>query len=202
MMEFCEKLKELRKGRSLTQEQLAEELYVSRTAVSKWESGRGYPSIDSLREISRFFSVTVDELISPDEVVSAAQADRRSLADKFSLLACGILDMLPALLLFVPVFGEASPMVPVSLLALESVNEVVKTAFLIAVSGTILCGLGEIVVSCLDRLEWGKVLLVAGLVLASGSVALFIVGRQPYAGIVCFVLLLAKGIVLARRATT
>ncbi|MBQ2681880.1 MAG: helix-turn-helix transcriptional regulator, partial [Eggerthellaceae bacterium] len=51
-MEFSEKLQELRKARSLTQEQLAEALYVSRTAVSKWESGRGYPSIDSLREVS------------------------------------------------------------------------------------------------------------------------------------------------------
>ena len=59
-MEFGEKLQELRKARSLTQEQLAEALYVSRTAVSKWESGRGYPSIDSLREVSRFFSVTID----------------------------------------------------------------------------------------------------------------------------------------------
>ena len=38
-MEFCEKLQELRKSRGLTQEALAEMLYVSRTAVSKWESG-------------------------------------------------------------------------------------------------------------------------------------------------------------------
>ena len=64
-MEFGEKLRELRKARSLTQEQLAEALYVSRTAVSKWESGRGYPSIDSLKEVSRFFSVTIDELWRP-----------------------------------------------------------------------------------------------------------------------------------------
>ena len=62
-MEFHEKLQELRKSRSLTQEELAEALFVSRTAVSKWESGRGYPGIDSLKEIARFFSVTVDELI-------------------------------------------------------------------------------------------------------------------------------------------
>ena len=54
-MEFNEKLQELRKSRGMTQEDLAEALYVSRAAVSKWESGRGYPSIDSLKDISGFF---------------------------------------------------------------------------------------------------------------------------------------------------
>ena len=53
-MEFNEKLQELRKNKNLTQEQLAEMLFVSRTAISKWQSGRGYPSIDSLKEISNF----------------------------------------------------------------------------------------------------------------------------------------------------
>ena len=66
-MEFNEKLQELRKSRGLTQEELAEKLYVSRTSVSKWELGRGYPNIDSLKAISGFFSVTVDELLSPTE---------------------------------------------------------------------------------------------------------------------------------------
>lgn len=42
-MEFNEKLQQLRTGKNLTQEQLAEQLYVSRTAISKWESGKGYP---------------------------------------------------------------------------------------------------------------------------------------------------------------
>ena len=45
-MEFNEKIQELRKQKGLTQEELAEKLYVSRTAISKWESGRGYPRID------------------------------------------------------------------------------------------------------------------------------------------------------------
>ena len=49
-MEFNEKLQELRKGKGLTQEELAQAIFVSRTAVSKWESGRGYPNIDSLKE--------------------------------------------------------------------------------------------------------------------------------------------------------
>ena len=53
-MEFCEKLQELRKNHRLTQEELAEQLYVSRTAISKWESGRGYPSIDSLKAIAMY----------------------------------------------------------------------------------------------------------------------------------------------------
>lgn len=48
-MEFNEKLQKLRKEQKLTQEELAEKLFVSRTAISKWESGRGYPSIDSLK---------------------------------------------------------------------------------------------------------------------------------------------------------
>ena len=62
-MEFHEKLQELRKSRGLTQEELAEALFVSRTAISKWESGRGYPSIDSLKEISSYFSVSIDDLL-------------------------------------------------------------------------------------------------------------------------------------------
>ena len=76
-MEFNEKLQELRKSRSLTQEELAEALFVSRSAISKWESGRGYPSIDSLKEMSRFFSVTVDDLTCSDEMISVVDSEAR-----------------------------------------------------------------------------------------------------------------------------
>ena len=68
-MEFNEKLQQLRTGKNLTQEQLAEQLYVSRTAISKWESGKGYPNIESLKCISKFFSVTIDELLSGEELI-------------------------------------------------------------------------------------------------------------------------------------
>ena len=51
-MEFNEKLQQLRKQKGITQEELAVAIYVSRTAISKWESGRGYPSIDSLKALS------------------------------------------------------------------------------------------------------------------------------------------------------
>ena len=54
-MEFGQKLQELRKQKGMTQEELAQALYVSRAAVSKWESGRGYPNIDSLKAIAKFY---------------------------------------------------------------------------------------------------------------------------------------------------
>ena len=77
-MEFHEKLQELRKSRGMTQEELAQALYVSRTAVSKWESGRGYPSIDSLKEISAYFSVTIDDLLSGEKLIFLAEKENRS----------------------------------------------------------------------------------------------------------------------------
>ena len=52
-MTLGEKLKKLRTDKNLTQEELAEILFVSRTAISKWESGRGFPNIESLKAISK-----------------------------------------------------------------------------------------------------------------------------------------------------
>ena len=66
-MEFHEKLQQLRKKKGLTQEQLAAQLYVSRTAISKWESGRGYPNLESLKSISKLFSISIDELLPTSE---------------------------------------------------------------------------------------------------------------------------------------
>ena len=112
-MEFNEKLQELRKGRGLTQEELAQALFVSRTAVSKWESGRGYPSIDSLKEVSRFFSVSIDELIRTEEIISAAEDEKQALARRTISFIGNTLDLLTAVLLFLPVFGAYSPERPV-----------------------------------------------------------------------------------------
>ncbi len=76
-MELSEKLQELRKEKGLTQEELAEALFVSRTAISKWESGRGVPNIESLKAISKFFSVSIDELLSGEEILKIADEDNK-----------------------------------------------------------------------------------------------------------------------------
>ena len=87
-MEFHEKLQELRKQKGLTQEELAESLYVSRTAISKWESGRGYPNIDSLKAIAKFFSVTIDELLSGEEVLTIAEEDQKQKRNCLHIAVC------------------------------------------------------------------------------------------------------------------
>ena len=101
-MEFHEKLQELRKRNNLTQEELAQRLYVSRTAISKWESGRGYPNIDSLKAIAKFYGVTIDELLSGEEILAIAEKDSKEKEKSIGSLVFGLLDCSMVLLLFLP----------------------------------------------------------------------------------------------------
>lgn len=68
-MLFSEKLKMLRKGSNLTQEELADKLDVSRQAITKWESNEGLPDIENLKQISLLFNVSIDELIKDEKIV-------------------------------------------------------------------------------------------------------------------------------------
>ena len=135
-MEFNEKLQELRKRKSITQEELAEELYISRTAISKWESGRGYPNIDSLRAISKYFAVSLDELLSSDEVITIAEEDNRQKEKHIRDLVFGLLDCSMAMLLFLPffVFFLEGIIQEVSILSLSEIEIYVKVPYLILVN--------------------------------------------------------------------
>lgn len=66
-MNFAEKLRELRKNRNMSQEQLAEKLYVSRQAVTKWENGTGLPDIENIIAISELFNESIDSLLSEEK---------------------------------------------------------------------------------------------------------------------------------------
>ena len=105
-MEFHEKLQELRKQKNLTQEELSEILFVSRTAISKWESGRGYPSIDSLKAIAEFFGVTIDELLSNRELICIAEKDSHQKTQHMRDLVFGLIDCSVVMLFFIPLFGQ------------------------------------------------------------------------------------------------
>ena len=198
-MEFNEKLQELRKSKGLTQEELAEKLFISRTAISKWESGRGYPSLDSLKEIARFFSVTIDDLICSDEMISVAENEKREFADKYVSLICSVMDILPIMLLFIPAFGNgtASPET-VSLFGLTGIAPWPKTVFAVIIGITILNGICGAIIANFSKPVWNRHRLVTGVGLSILSVTVFIVTRQPYAGIVCFAFLVIKGFLIVK----
>lgn len=197
-MEFNEKLQELRKGRGLTQEELAKELFVSRTAVSKWESGRGYPNIDSLKEISRFFQVTIDELICPDEIIKAAENEKREAIGKYTALICGMLDILTLLLLFIPVFGNGEKSASVPLFGLTETAVYIVAAYCALIGLTVINGVCAVIISRFDKPVWNKHRLMTGAALSVIAVFLFIITRQPYAGIICFTILIIKGYMIFR----
>ena len=197
-MEFNEKLLELRKSKGMTQEELAEELFVSRTAISKWESGRGYPNIESLKEISRYFSVSIDELICPDEIITAAENEKRDLIGKYTALICGFSDILSALLLFIPVFGNGDDSTAVPLFGLTDTSLWIVIVYAVIIGLTVINGICAVVISRLDKPLWNRHRLVTGVGLSVIAVFMFIVTRQPYAGIFCFTILIIKGCLIWR----
>ena len=198
-MEFNEKLQELRKSKSLTQEELAEALFVSRTAISKWEQGRGYPSIDSLKEISRFFSVSIDDLICSEEIISAAADEKKECVEKYISLICNTLDIFLALLLFLPVFGNGTDHpVSVSLFAITGLSTWMKTMFAALISLAVLNGICGVIINHFDKPVWNRHRLMTGMVLSVACTAVFILTRQPYAGIICLAVLVVKGFMVAR----
>lgn len=200
-MDFNEKLQELRKLRGLTQEELAASLYVSRTAISKWESGRGYPNIESLKAIAKFFSVTVDNLISTKEVLTIAEEDGKRKENHLRDLIYGLLDLCIALLLFLPFFAEKTDGIikSVSLLALRGVQPYLKAAYLAVVAIMIVMGILTLALQTCQATAWVKSKTAVSLSLGALSVLLFIISSQPYAALYAFVLLTIKALILIKR---
>lgn len=69
MLEFGEKVKQVREERGMTQQSLAEKLYVTRQAVSRWECGARYPDLLTAKKISAILEVSLDELLSGEELI-------------------------------------------------------------------------------------------------------------------------------------
>ena len=200
-MEFNEKMQELRKQKGLTQEELAERLYVSRTAVSKWESGRGYPNIESLKAIANFFSVSIDVLLSGDEVLTIAEEDQKEKETHFRDLVFGLLDCSAALLLFLPFFGQQmdDAIQGVSLLRLTEITPYLRTAYFVCVIGMALLGIMILALQGCRNRVWRENKYKGSLLLNGAVLLLFIISLQPYGAVYLFVFLAINTFLLMKR---
>ena len=193
-MEFNEKLQALRKQKGLTQEELADVLYVSRTAVSKWESGRGYPNIDTIKNIAKFFNLTVDELLSGEELLNLAKEDNKKKQNHFCDLVFGLLDISTVMFFFIPFFAERSEAIKsVNLLAL-TVSPYLKTAYFVLIISVILLGVLSLALQTFENKF--KVKNIISVILNAVLLLLFILNLQPYAATLLFAFLLIKLLIL------
>ena len=200
-MELNEKLQELRKNKGLTQEELAAALYVSRTAVSKWESGRGLPSIDSLKQISAFFDVSIDDLLSADKALSLAEQENKASQRSFCDLLLGISDLCAILLILLPLYprvdGKTVYAVDFFTYARTAAFSGLIFAFMFA--GLFLTG-AVIIGSVCGNSETAQPLLTGiSLCISIAAVLLLAVTRNAYATSLTFLLLVIKGTLLLKR---
>ena len=200
-MTFGEKLKKLRTAKELTQDELAEALFVSRTAVSKWESGRGYPNIESLKALAKFFRVTVDELLSGNELLTISEADQKQKENHFRDLLFGILDLGAATLLFLPFFGQKTDgeIYGVSLFALTDIAPYLEVSYYLIVITMIAVGVLTLALQNWDQAFWMRSKRKTSLFLNTIGVLLFIISQQPYVATFLLIFLIIKVLMVIKR---
>lgn len=174
---------------------------MSRTAISKWESGKGYPSIDSLKLLAEFFSVTVDELLSCDQLMIIAEEDKKKEKNHFLDVLFGLLDISVILFLFLPLFAQRTDNIiqSVSLLSLEKIAFYLKVAYFVFTAIAVLFGLLILSLQHLNKSFWIKNKLKISLIINTLGALLFIISMQPYAAVLLFVFLIIKVLLIIKR---
>ena len=197
-MEFHEKLQTLRKNKGLTQEELAEALFVSRTAISKWESGRGYPSIDSLKEISKYFSVTIDDLLSVEKLLSIAEKENKDNIQDMCDLLFGIVDLFSFVLILLPLYPNTVDgyIYSVNLIAYTEINSFYLLIHWMLFITLVAAGFIKILM-IKRKTEKNHTIVTFISIGVSILIVLFLaMSREAYATSVAFLLLVVKSLLL------
>ena len=199
-MEFGEKIQKLRNQNKWTQEQLAEKLYVSRTAVSKWESGKGYPNIDSLKDIAKLFNKTIDELLSSEEIIDIAKKENTSNIKRTNNLIYGLLDIICILFIFLPLYAKKTEnfIYSVSLMSTNDIGNIIKILYIVIFSVLSLIGITELILQFIDNKKIQRVVNIISLIIESFSVLFFAISRQTYLTAIIFIILTIKIIVVIK----
>lgn len=203
-MEFNKKLQQLRTQKNLTQEQLAAQLYVSRTAISKWESGKGYPNIESLKCISRFFSVTIDELLSGEELITFAETENHDNVIRIYNIISGIIDVLAVVFIVLPIYGEpqGKQVYHVNLLSnthMTNLDVGIHWAIYLLI---IVLGIARLAFIYFDKESSYRIISKVSIATGTAAICLFAAAREPYATILLFLFLVVKIFLLLKQRRT
>ena len=193
-MEFGEKIQKLRNEKKWTQEQLAEKLYVSRTAVSKWESGKGYPNIESLKVIANLFNKTIDELLSSEEIIDIAKKENTTNIKRTNNLIYGLLDIISILFIFLPLYAQKTEsfVYSVSLMSTNDISNIIKISYIVILSILSLIGIAELILNFIDNRRTQRIVNIISLIVESISILFFAMSRQTYLTAIIFIMLVIK----------
>lgn len=196
-MEFSEKLQKLRTQRNLTQEQLANQLFVSRTAISKWETGRGTPNLDSLQAIAKLFGVSLDELLSTEEVVVMAKNENKRNTEQILCYIDSVLNLMSVFGFLLPMYKVFKNNVYYCVPLYQYSGFMHKTIFIIQ-SAILLCGVLGLIFQWKEKEKIYNFVKFSGYILMIIFIFLLIALNHPNTSSFCFAFLLIKGMVLIK----
>lgn len=203
-LEFSEKLQKLRKQKDLTQEQLAEQLFVSRTAISKWESGKGYPNIESLKSISKLFEVSIDQLLSGDEIINIATTENHSNMNKVFGYIYAMFDIMAVVFIFLPLYGKrvGNHIGMVNLLEHDSIPLWMYVSYWMIFISIIGLGIIQLLFSHFEKEKGRRNCLKVSFIAHSLAIILFAAAREPYVNALLFLFFTIKVLTLLKEKKT
>jgi len=198
-MALNDRLKYLRKKANYTQQELADKLFVTRAAISKWETGKGNPNIESLKEISELFNISINDLLSSEELILIATD---STADKkrfLSIFGYSIFDLFSFILMFLPLF---SIRVGDVFKAVNLFNHSIDSVIIIVIYYVVFITLGifslsELIIGYFGLLKGKlKYVLILSSLFSVFSLFVFIITNEPYISFFITIFLILKTLLL------
>lgn len=190
-MELSVKIQKLRKEQGLTQEQFAEQLFVSRTAVSKWETGRGTPSMESLQLISKLYNITLDDLLRAEEMITIAENENKENINRFASYIDSIFNLAAIVGLLLPLYKVANNNIFYSVPLYQFKGWLSALYWIFPISMGI-CGFIQILINKSDKEKAKRSINIIGVILNASAVFTLIISGQPYPAVMFFTLFLIK----------
>ena len=195
-MELSKKIKLIRNENKLTQEQFAEKMLVSRTAVSKWENGTCYPSIDSLKYMSKIFNVSLDKLLSSEEILEIAKTENQSNISKYNSLLFCLLDIVRIIFIFLPLYSYKTNdfVYSVTLFNSNDLGTTLKIIFVLIFIIFLVLGIVELIFNFKGN---NRLINRMSMFLDIISIFVLLFTKQPYVIALMFIIFVIKIIMLA-----